>query len=83
MADLAEFCGITASRDRERLIPPSEDSQDNSGLSRQNLRSYKSDALTESELKEIDQVMSDICELPKCADWPLEGEIMAKILGLT
>ena len=60
---------------------PENDSQNNSGLSRSNLKSYRA-SLTVKEIADIDGVLKD-CGLPTCDSFPLTSESFAKALDLS
>ena len=60
---------------------PDHDSQNNSGLSRSNLKSFRA-SLTVKEIADIDGVLKD-CGLPTCETFPLTSESFTKALELS
>jgi hypothetical protein len=60
---------------------PEKDSQNNSGLSRSNLKSFRA-SLTVKEIADIDGVLRD-CGLPTCETFPLTREGFTKALDLS
>jgi len=66
---------------RLQVTLPENDSQNNSGLSRSNLKSYRA-SLTVKEIADIDGVLKD-CGLPTCDSFPLTSESFTKALELS
>jgi hypothetical protein len=60
---------------------PDHDSQNNSGLSRSNLKSFRA-SLTVKEIADIDAVLRD-CGLPTCEAFPLTSDGLSKALELS
>jgi len=59
---------------------PENDSQNNSGLSRNRLRSYQT-ALKEEEILVVDKVLQ-MCGFPSSKNFPLEADALTDILGI-
>ena len=58
---------------------PKNDSQTNSGLSRNNLQRYQT-ALKDTEISTVDEVL-ELCGFPSCDKFPLDAENLSHILG--
>ena len=77
MVRIREFCEI----DQNRVCRlPERDTQNNSGLSREALRSYHQENSPE-QLEVIDKVL-ELSGFPACEKFPLDAETFAEILGL-
>lgn len=59
---------------------PENDSQNNSGLSRNKLRSHQT-TLKDREISIVDEVL-ELCGFPSCDKFPLDSENLSDILGI-
>ena len=60
---------------------PKGDSQQNSGLSKKTLKSFKI-SLNEEEINSVNKVLSD-CNLPNCHDFPINGKKFKELIILS
>ena len=81
MKRILQYCGLTSIlNDQEAIELPENDSQKNSGLSKEALSSYRAQ-LTEAEISRIDVILRQ-CGFPACEQFPLEASGLEKELAL-
>jgi len=79
MRDVASFCGMAYEGvAADEVILPQSDSQNKSGLSRQNLTAYK-EVLDEQKIRDIDHVL-DCLGFPSCKEFPKDSASFEKIV---
>jgi len=77
MRDVATFCDMEYEAADEVSLPE-QDSQNKSGLSRENLNNYK-EVLDETKIREIDLVL-DLLGFPSCKEFPKDSASFEKIV---
>ncbi len=81
MAEVSRFCGLTEDEEEVAEVAlPENDSQNNSGLSRQHLNNFKK-SLDDAKIKEIDHVLN-FFRFPNCETFPIDSKSFEKMLEL-
>ncbi len=81
MKRILKHCGVESILGvNGEVTLPENDSQNNSGLSRRHLQSFR-EAMTEKELGQIDVILRQ-CGFPACENFPLESAGLVKELDL-
>jgi hypothetical protein len=82
MKRILRFCSLEhiLLGEDEAVVLPENDSQTNSGLSQNALRSFRA-SLTDKEISQIDVILRQ-CGFPACANFPLESAGLVKELEI-